>query len=107
MQSGRGWVVCGVAELGGRWLFVVGEVRAGALWAGERERGVVGGVEGLEVWEAVGEAHDQAAGGADDPAGDAEQDVPQRLGVPAERRVLVVGLAGGCRGRADVAYPGG
>jgi hypothetical protein len=46
---------------------------AGVLWAGERERGVVGGVEGLEVREAVGEAHDQSAGGAHDPAGDAEQ----------------------------------
>jgi hypothetical protein len=46
--------VCGVAGPGGR--ADVG-LRCGLpawLWAGEGERGVVGGVEGLEVREAVG-----------------------------------------------------
>jgi len=48
-------------------------VRAGGvLWAGERERGVVGRVEDLEVWQAGGEAHDDPPGSAHDPAGDAE-----------------------------------
>ena len=53
-----------------------GRGATGVLGAGERERGVVGGGERLEVREAVGEAHDQAAGAAHDPAGDAEQQVP-------------------------------
>jgi hypothetical protein len=45
------------------------------LWAGERERGVIGGGEDLEVREAVGQAHDRLAGGADDPARHAEEHV--------------------------------
>ena len=46
---------------------------AGVLRAGERERGVVGRVEDLEVREAFGEAHDDPPGGPHDPPGDAEQ----------------------------------
>ena len=46
--------MCGVAELGG----CAGAGRCGraaeGLGAGECERGVVGGVEGLEMREAVG-----------------------------------------------------
>ena len=49
---------------------------AGVLRAGERERGVVGRVEGLEVREAVGEAHDELPRAAHDPARNAEQDLP-------------------------------
>ena len=39
-------------------------------------------------------------------AGDAEQQLPERLGVAAQWRALVGGLAGGAGGGADVAYPG-
>ena len=46
---------------------------AGVLRAGERERGVVGRVEDLEVREAVGEAHDDPPRAPHDPARDAEQ----------------------------------
>src|SRR5215207_3105793 len=95
--SGRG-----VAELGGVGGVVLGAAGQLWLWPGERERGVVGGVEEVELRQAVGEAHDDAAGAAHDPARYAEEQVSQRLGVAAQRRVLGRGAAGG-RGRADVA----
>src|SRR5512132_3536022 len=95
-----------VARLGGRADAGLWWRAGGALRAGERERGLVGGVEGLEVREALGQAHGDPAGGAHDPSRDAEQDPPQGLGVSAQRRVLVGRVAGGAGGGADVAHPG-
>jgi hypothetical protein len=68
VRGRRAWAVV--------WVLVFGAVGWPWLWAGERERGVVGGVEDLEVREAVGQAHDRLAGGAHDPRGDAEEQVP-------------------------------
>jgi hypothetical protein len=88
-------------------MLAFGASRADELGAGERERGVVGGVEELEVREAVGEPDDDPACGAHHPARHAEQDPPQRLGVAAQRRVLGGGVAGRAGGGADVAHPRG
>ena len=77
------------------------------LWSRERDRGVVCGVEQIEVGKALGQAHDGPAGGAHDPSWDAEEKSPQRLGVTAQGRVLSGRLPGGARGGADVAHPGG
>lgn len=58
-MTGRGRVrevICGVAELAVPPAGVFGAGPAELLWTGERERGVVGGVEDLEVREAVGQA---------------------------------------------------
>jgi len=55
--SRRRWGVRGVVELGdAARAGVLGRGLALVLGAGERERGVVGGVEELEVREPVGEA---------------------------------------------------
>ena len=67
-------IVCEVAEFLVPRGMVFRGARAGALRAGERQRGVVGRVEDLEVREAFGEAHDDPPGGADDSAGHAEQE---------------------------------
>jgi len=77
------------------------------LGTGERERGVVGGVEQIEVGEVLGQVHDDLPGRAGDPPRHAEQDPPERLGVASQRRVLVGRLPGGGRRRADVADEGG
>jgi hypothetical protein len=77
--------VCRIAE--------VGEAARGALrwadlgwpWGEERERRVIGGIEGLEAGEAVREAHDRLPGGADGPRGNAEEQLPDCLGVAAQR----------------------
>jgi len=63
----------------------------GVSGAGERERGVVGRGEEVQVAEAVGQVQDRLARGAGDAGGHAEQDAPQRLGVAAQRQVLILG----------------
>ena len=57
-------------------MLVFGRALVGLLGAGERERGVVGGVEDLEVREPGGEAHDDPPRGPHDPSRDAEQQAP-------------------------------